>query len=42
MSLSGSVSSVRSVQDVQWGFAEHRLVRGSEPAEVAESPAVGD
>jgi hypothetical protein len=23
-------------------FAEHRLVRGSEPAEVAESPAVCD
>ena len=40
--LSGSLSSVRRLQDLQRCFAEHRLVRGGEPAEMAESPAVRD
>lgn len=39
---SGSVSSVRRVQDLQRCLAEHRLVRGGEAAEVRESPAARD
>jgi hypothetical protein len=39
---SGSVSSVRRVQDLQRCLAEHRLVRGGEAPEVRESPAARD